>query len=135
MLTAEQFMNFKQLFEIEMRNLVYTQTLMNENFHVHQDDLLDSMDLTSSELETSMRMRLRNRETLYAKKIQEALRRIEDGTFGECQDCGEAIEMKRLQARPTATLCVSCKEEQEQKELHHIDGHIPKSLGAKLRFA
>jgi DnaK suppressor protein len=134
-LTSELVMKFKALFENERRNLIYSNRLMNENFHVQPEDLLDSADLTSTELETSMRMRLRNRETLYLKKIDDALRRITDGTFGECNDCGQDIELKRLQARPTATLCLTCKEEEERTERLHIDGHRSKSLGAKIRFA
>jgi DnaK suppressor protein len=75
-------------------------------------------------------MRLLNRETLYIKKLDEALRRIEEGTFGECDDCGEDIEIRRLEARPTATLCVSCKEEQERKEILTAVGREHKSLGS-----
>jgi DnaK suppressor protein len=82
-----------------------------------------------------MRMRLRNREALFLRKIDEALRRIADGSFGECEECGDDIELKRLEARPTATMCVACKEEAERREHVHIDGHRPKSLGAKLRLA
>jgi len=119
-LSAEQLMKFKMLFETERKNIIHTQGYNIENFHVQQDDLLDLLDLTSSELETTMRMKLRNRETLYYKKIEEALRRISDGTFGECQDCGQTIELRRLQARPTTSFCVTCKEEQEKKEQHHF---------------
>jgi DnaK suppressor protein len=108
---------------------------MNENFHLQQDDLLDSIDLTTSEMETSMRMRLRNREVLYLKKIDAALQRITDGTFGACISCGEEIGMKRLEARPTTTHCLSCKEAQEHREYLHTDGHKCKSLGFKFRHA
>ncbi len=126
---------FKSLFEQERNNLVYTKSVLNEDFNIQQDDLLDEVDLTSCELEQSMRMRLRNREALYLKKIDEALDRITRGTFGECDCCGEDIEIRRLEARPTATLCVSCKEDEEKREQHHIDGHKPKSVGSRLRLA
>jgi DnaK suppressor protein len=134
-LPSELVMKFKTLFEKERQSLIYANHLMNENFHLQQEDLLDSMDLTSTELETSMRMRLRNREVLYLKKIDEALQRISNGTFGECKDCGREIELKRLQARPTTILCITCKEEEERMERLHIDGHRSKSLGMKIRFA
>lgn len=134
-MTLEQMLEFKSLFEEQRRRFVYTQELINESFHVQADDLLDSTDLISSELETSMRLRLRNREALYLKKIEEALHRISLGTFGECENCGEGITVKRLKARPTTTLCVNCKEEQENQEQRHMDGCKPKSLGAKLRLA
>jgi len=126
---------FKALFEEQKRNLLYTRNVINEDFHVQADDLFDETDLTSSELETSMRMRLRNREALFIKKIDEALARIEEGSFGECESCGENIEAKRLEARPTTTMCVGCKEESERREHIHIDGHRPKSLGVRLRLA
>jgi DnaK suppressor protein len=135
MMTREELLKFKTLFEGEKRRLIYTQNLINEDFHFQEDDLLDTTDLTSSELERSMRMRLRNREALYMKKIEDALKRISEGTFGECQDCGKPIGIKRLLARPTADFCVLCKEEQETREQQHIDGHRSKSLGAKLRLA
>ncbi len=131
----EQVQRFKVLFEQERRNLMYTQSIMNEAFHFHESDLPDTNDLTSSELERSMRIRLRNRETLYLRKIEEALSRIANGSFGECEECGEEIGHKRLMARPTTTFCVNCKEEQENREGHHIDGLRHKSLGIKLRLA
>ncbi len=134
-LSLEQMLEFKALFEEQKKRLIYTQQIINENFHVQVDDLMDSTDLTMSELETSMRMRLRNREILYLKKIEEALRRISQGTFGECENCGQDIGIKRLQARPITTFCVNCKEEQESRELQHMDGWKSKSLGTKLRLA
>ena len=96
---------------------------------------MDEVDFTSFEIENQMRMRLRNRESLYLKKIEEALDRIQAGVFGLCDKCEEDIEMKRLEARPTTTLCVACKESEERSEKLHIDGHKHKSLGKTIRFA
>lgn len=131
----ELVMKFKNLFETEKTNLTYTKGVLSEDFQISKDDLLDEADQTSTELETSMRMRLRSREAFYLKKIDEALKRISDGSFGECNSCGEEIELRRLEARPTATLCLSCKEEEERREYLHIDGHRSKSLGHRTRFA
>ncbi len=50
--------------------------------------------------------------------MDKALNKLEEGTFGECEECGSEIETKRLEARPVATLCIKCKEEQEFKEHH-----------------
>ena len=125
---------FKSLFEQQRSQLIYSNNVVNDQFEISKDDLLDDADLTSSELEQSMRLRLRNREALFIKKIDEALVRIQKGTFGECQSCSEDIEVKRLLARPTATLCVGCKEDEEKKEYLHIDGLKSKSLG-KLKLA
>lgn len=128
-------LKFRNLFENELQKLVYSQSFTNESFYVQQDDLFDFSDLTSSEIETSMRMQLRNRESFYVKKIYAALKRIEEGTFGECENCEEPIGMKRLEARPTATVCVSCKEEQEHSESVYMDGRKIKSLGTRVRLA
>jgi len=125
---------FQALFNRQKRELLYSGKVMNEDFNLKPDDLADELDLTSSENETAMRMRLRNREALYLKKIDEALVRIAAGTFGQCSACEQEISLKRLEARPTATLCVDCKESQEQSERLHIDGHRFKSLGSKLQL-
>ena len=134
-MNRETTIKFKNLFEEQRRSLLYTHGVMNEEFILHKDDMLDEADMTSSELEQSMRMRLRNREALFLKKLDESLKRIADGTFGCCDACGDDIELKRLEARPTSTMCIGCKEESERLEHVHIDGHRPKSLGRKLRLA
>lgn len=126
---------FKALFEAQRANLLFSDKIMDESFVVAPEEMKDDVDFTSSELETGMRMRLRNREALFVKKIDEALERIAHGTFGECDCCGDNIEVRRLEARPTATLCVTCKEDSERMENVHIDGHRSKSLGFKLRLA
>ncbi|MBL7715460.1 MAG: TraR/DksA C4-type zinc finger protein [Bdellovibrionales bacterium] len=132
---SEVVMKFKSMFEQERKNLLYSNRYVNEDFHFQTEDLADEADITATEMETEMRMRLRNRETLYLKKIDEALKRISDGTFGSCEVCDEDIEMKRLEVRPTTTMCVGCKEESERRESLHIDGHRSKSLGKRLRLA
>src|SRR5262249_9757904 len=90
-------------------------TLMEES-NFDTDDLPDEIDLASSEYAQSMVFRLRDREKFLLKKIEMALKRIEDGTFGICERCEEEIAPKRLEARPVTTLCIRCKEEQEKKE-------------------
>jgi len=136
MMNAQKISQFKKLFEEQKSNLLYTAMgLTNASFAVQREDLMDEVDHTATELEQSMRMRLRNREALFMKKIDDALERIRMGSFGECEDCGEAIEARRLEARPTTTHCVACKEESERLEAAHIDGRKPKSLGVKMRFA
>lgn len=136
MIRSPEFQNkFKTLFETEKQKLLRSTRIVSENFTAHSDDLMDEMDFTSFEIENQMRMRLRNREALYLKKIDEALERIQSGVFGLCDKCEEDIELKRLEARPTTTLCVACKESQERSEKLHIDGHQHKSLGRTVKFA
>lgn len=90
-------------------------TLMEES-NFDTDDLPDEIDLASSEYAQSMVFRLRDREKFLLKKIDRALLRIDDGTFGVCERCEEPISTKRLEARPVTTLCIRCKEEEEKKE-------------------
>lgn len=75
----------------------------------------DPNDRTSIEEEFSLEFRVRNRERKLLKKIEDALLRIQQGTYGWCADTGEPIGIDRLLARPTATLCI---EAQERHELH-----------------
>jgi DnaK suppressor protein len=82
----------------------------------------DEVDQANADIEQSMRMQLKNREIFTLKKINESLRRIEDGTYGRCDTCDEYIELKRLMARPTTTLCISCKEEEEKNNASVILG-------------
>jgi len=133
-MNRERMMQFKTLFEEQRKSLIFNQAVLDESFNLKTEDLLDETDLASSAHEQGMRMRLRNRETLYLKKIDEALRRITEGTFGECESCEEQIEEKRLQVRPTTTHCLSCKEDAERVESAHIDGRKSKSLGTRMRF-
>jgi len=121
---------FKRIFEAQRRSILFNDRVVREDFSVNSDDRFDEIDQATTDIEQSMRMRLRNREMLYIKKVDEALRRIEDGIFGLCDECGEDIELRRLEARPTATLCVQCKEEQERKEVLTAAGRQHKSLGA-----
>ena len=122
--------NFRKVFEGHRNMLLFSDRVVREDFSVCADDRYDEIDQATTDIEQSMRMRLRNRETLYIKKVNEALKRIEEGTFGDCDDCGEDIELRRLEARPTATLCVFCKEEQERREGLTASGREHKSLGA-----
>lgn len=120
---------YKKVFEAQRSGILYNDRILRDDFEVNIDDRPDEVDQATSDTEQSMRMRLRNREMLYLKKIEEALERIEQGTFGECDTCGEDIEPRRLEARPTATLCVGCKEDEERKEIGSANGRKHKSMG------
>jgi DnaK suppressor protein len=89
---------------------------LKEDMTLDSDDLPDEMDLASSEYLQAFTFRLRGREKNLLDKIQKALDRIDDGTFGICEECDEPITPKRLEARPETTLCIRCKEEQERVE-------------------
>lgn len=125
----ETLKRFKRIFEDQRQKILFNDRVLREDFSVCTDDRFDEIDQATTDVEQSMRMRLCNREILYIKKIDEAIKRIEEGSFGECEECGEDIELRRLEARPTATLCVSCKEEQEKREVLTASGREHKSLG------
>lgn len=76
----------------------------------------DPADRASQEEEFSLELRTRDRERKLIKKIDEALERIEKGEYGYCDSCGVEINVKRLEARPTATLCIDCKTLEEMRE-------------------
>ena len=86
------------------------------DIHLDPDDFPDEIDTASSEITLALTGRVRERERGLLKKINEAIERIEDGIFGECESCGEDIGPKRLMARPVAELCIDCKSEQEKVE-------------------
>lgn len=122
-------MKFKKMFEDEKKKLIFNDRVLRDDFAVNSDDRYDEVDQATTDTDQSMRMRLCNREVLYLRKVDDALKRIEEGTFGLCDECGEDIELRRLEARPTATLCVGCKEDQERREVLTAAGRQHKSLG------
>ena len=89
---------------------------LEQDMALDTDDLPDEMDLASSEYLQSFTFRLRGREKTFLKKIDHALAKIDEGTFGICEECEEPISIKRLEARPETTLCIRCKEDQERME-------------------
>jgi len=76
----------------------------------------DPADRASYEADRNFELRIRDREHKLIKKIKNALDRIENGTFGICEKCGEDISIKRLQARPVTTQCIECKTKEEALE-------------------
>jgi DnaK suppressor protein len=76
----------------------------------------DLGDQATAETDRNFMLRLRGREQRLLKKIDEAISRIDNGIFGICDDCGEEIELKRLEARPVTTMCIECKTLQEEEE-------------------
>lgn len=76
----------------------------------------DVVDLASRESNLTFELRLRDRERKLLRKIEKALQKIEEGTYGICEVCGVEIDEKRLIARPEATLCIECKKAQERME-------------------
>ena len=93
----------------EAEKTVFDMTTGKENFP-------DPNDRASLESDRNFELRIRDRERKLLAKIQEAIKRIDDGVFGMCEVCGGYISEKRLMARPVTTLCIDCKTKQEQIE-------------------
>jgi DnaK suppressor protein len=98
------------------RILNHTEKTRKDDLTLSTDDLADEVDLASSELNQSVSLRLRDRERKVLLKIEEALVKIEEGTYGTCESCEETIEAKRLMIQPFAELCIRCKEAQELQD-------------------
>ena len=119
---GEEYMKGKQLAHIEKILLAWRQSLMEEvdRTVMHMKDeaanFPDPSDRASQEEEFSIELRTRDRERKLIKKIEDALERLRDEDFGYCEACGVEIGIRRLEARPTATLCIDCKTLSEIKE-------------------
>ena len=81
-----------------------------------KENFPDPTDRASLEADRNFMLRIRDRESKLIKKIKKALDRIENGTFGVCEACGEDISLKRLHARPVTTQCIECKSKEEALE-------------------
>lgn len=81
-----------------------------------EENFPDPTDRASLETERNFLLRVKDRERRLISKVQEAIVRIDDGTFGVCELCGEEISEKRLEARPVTTSCIECKKEEEEQE-------------------
>ncbi|CAH2029945.1 RNA polymerase-binding protein DksA [Trichlorobacter ammonificans] len=113
---AEKLEQFRLLLLDEMKALL---SEADKTVHEMADDAAhfpDPTDRATQESDRTFELRIRDRERKLLGKIKEALGRIEDGTYGICEDCGAEISEARLKARPVTTQCIDCKIEEEQKE-------------------
>ena len=101
---------------LEEKGRLLNHSEKKDDLTMSHDDLADEVDLASSELNQNVALKLRDRERSLLQKIEVALSKIEDGSFGICESCEEPIQVKRLEARPMADLCIRCKEAQEIEE-------------------
>ena len=83
----------------------------------------DPTDRAAAESDIAFMLRIKDRERRLIDKIQAAIKRIESGTYGICEECGEEISIPRLKARPVTKLCINCKARQEEDESMTTDGN------------
>jgi len=107
---------FKELLNERKRDLITEASRTVDGMEDSRDDISDPTDRASLEGNRSLTLRIRDRERKLITKIEEALGRINDGTYGVCEECGGPIGVERLKARPVTTLCITCKAEQEEAE-------------------
>lgn len=91
-----------------------------ENMNDSNEYFADPADRATAESDRAFTLRIRDRERRLISKIRSALQRIEDGSYGICEECGEEISVPRLKARPVTRLCINCKSRQEAEE--HLRG-------------
>jgi len=134
-LTPKQTEKLGQIIKEQLDNLIFKGVYTSEEFNLLDEDRTDEVDFANATVSNSQRLRFRNRENFYAKKLSLALERIQKGIYGTCEECDGPIGFKRLQARPTAELCIGCKEEAEREESLSVIGRKSKSLGDQLQLA
>ena len=123
----EPFMNERQLEYFRRKRVVWKQELMDqsaETVEALQDsgrNVPDIADRASEETDRALELRTRDRQRQLVSKIDAALRRIENGEYGYCEVSGEPISLKRLDARPIATMTLEAQEKHERRERVHRD--------------
>jgi len=116
MLNEERKDYFRKLLNQRLEELSSGEKKPTEGLSDMQEESPDPVDQASMESDRDFNFRIRERESRLVAKINEALERIEDGTYGMCERCGRPISVERLKARPVTTLCIKCKKKQETAE-------------------
>ncbi len=124
----EPFMNDRQLEYFRRKLLAWKEDILNgsretlEGLANSSRNIPDIADRASEETDRALELRTRDRQRKLVAKIDAALRRIEDGEFGYCEVTGEPISLRRLDARPIATMTLEAQERHERRERVHRDG-------------
>jgi len=116
MLTKKKRDEFKKFLNERLEELLTDANKTVSGMTDPVENFPDPTDRASMESERNFELRIRDRERKLIGKIKEALERINDGSFGICDECGEDISEQRLKARPVTTLCIDCKKKQEKDE-------------------
>lgn len=123
----EEFMNARQLEYFKQKLMSWKEDILRESretlshLQSETENHPDLADRASSETDRALELRTRDRQRKLISKIDEALRRIEDGSYGYCEETGEPIGVARLDARPIATLSLEAQERHERRERVHRD--------------
>jgi len=115
-MSKRQLERFRKVLLGQMQDLMGKAEGTVDDLVTDNENFPDLTDRASAEADLNFGLRVRDRERKLIIKIKEALKRVENGSFGTCEICGEPIDTKRLEARPVTTLCIDCKIEQERGE-------------------
>ena len=124
----EPFMNDRQRDYFRRKLLSWREDILRESRETlvalqnENENLPDLADRASSETDRAIELRARDRQRKLITKIESALGRLDDGTYGYCEETGEPISLKRLDARPIATLSIEAQERHERRERVYRDG-------------
>ena len=110
----------KKLMKQREELLSEAEQTINSKLGADKQSFPDPTDQAAAELDNNFMLKLRSREQKLLKKIDEAIARIDEGSYGICESCGGQIGFKRLEARPVTTLCIECKTEQEENEKRQV---------------
>ena len=116
MLTKKKLEAFRKLLNGRLDDLLSEANRTVSGMTAQNDNLPDPSDRATLESDRNFTLRIRDRERKLIGKIKEALERIDNKTYGLCEECGEDISEARLKARPVTTLCIDCKKRQENEE-------------------
>ena len=115
-MNQRELKNFRKLLDDKMEELLAEADRTVDGMTDTKENFPDPTDRASLESNRNFLLRIRDRERKLIVKIREAIARIDDGTYGKCEECGENIGIERLRARPVTTLCIDCKSLQEAQE-------------------
>ncbi|MGE3973068.1 MAG: TraR/DksA family transcriptional regulator [Bdellovibrionales bacterium] len=107
---------FKKILLHQKSSLLNKSVWFKEENQKAKEQSGDEIDHATSEIHLNLDIRLHERERVLIQKIETALAKMSVGRYGRCEDCEEPLDLKRLEARPVATLCIACKEDQEDRE-------------------
>jgi DnaK suppressor protein len=116
MLTKQKLEMFKGILNERLDELFDEASKTVSGMTNEKANLPDPSDRATLESDRNFTLRIRDRERKLIGKIREALERIEQGSYGICEECGDEITEERLLARPVTTLCIECKKRQETRE-------------------
>ena len=131
-LTENQLRVLTDLLNVEKERVLNSMDEKTIQINFQQSESKDNVDEANENIILSQTARFTNRESLYLKKILNSLKKVEEGDYGQCEDCGSNIPFTRLKARLTSNLCIICKEERETVERQSVFGRKSKSLGQTL---